>query len=278
LLFTGYIDDFRVTKGVARQTGSSITVPTAPYPNIYNPNTTLPVTGAALWLDASQQNTLFTDAGFSAVTTSGQSVYQWNDLSGNNRHAIQATSGNRPTWTPPASGQNGLGAVAFNGSQWIEGGWSSYTDLTLFVIAKNNTTSSPGGRVFTQSDNTYADNVQSPTTTYIPLAFVNGPQIQSTNTSNAAILNVSFSANTYTLFIHRKVGTGGSATVGTTNVSATIGSPSRTYTKYTLGKNTNNSDGYLVGSEAEVIAYTRQLSTSEENSVVQYLKSKWGVS
>jgi hypothetical protein len=33
LLFTGYIDDFRVTKGVARQTGSSITVPTAPYPN-----------------------------------------------------------------------------------------------------------------------------------------------------------------------------------------------------------------------------------------------------
>jgi len=109
-----YIDDLRITK-YARYT-SAFTPPAAALPDIYNPNTTLPVTGAALWLDASQQNTLFTDAGTTPVTTSGQSVYQWNDLSGNNRHAIQATSGNRPTWVPPASGQNGLGAVKILGA------------------------------------------------------------------------------------------------------------------------------------------------------------------
>jgi hypothetical protein len=112
--FKGYIDDLRITKYARYQ--SSFTPPAQAHPNIYNPYTTLPVSGAALWLDASQQDTIFTDAGTTPVTTSGQSVYQWNDLSGNNRHAVQATSGNRPTWLPPASGQNGLGAVKILGA------------------------------------------------------------------------------------------------------------------------------------------------------------------
>ena len=114
LPLNGYIDDLRITKYARYQ--SSFTPPTQAHPNIYNPYTTLPVSGAALWLDGADSSTLFTDAGVTPVNKSGDLVYQWSDKSGNNRHATQATSGNRPTWTPPASGQNGLGVITFDGS------------------------------------------------------------------------------------------------------------------------------------------------------------------
>jgi hypothetical protein len=85
----------------------------APYP--LSP----PSPNPALWLNSPQKSSLFTDAGVTNVTTNGQSIYQWNDLSGNNRHAVQTTLANRPTWVAPPDGRNGLGAVAFNGSQII---------------------------------------------------------------------------------------------------------------------------------------------------------------
>ena len=109
--YNGKVDDVRITK-VAR----TISVPTAAFPDLYNPYTTLPVSGAALWLSAPQTSSLYTDAGATNVIKAGDAVYQWNDLSGNNRHATQTTSGNRPTWVAPASGRNGLGAVSFNGT------------------------------------------------------------------------------------------------------------------------------------------------------------------
>jgi hypothetical protein len=114
----GYIDDLRITK-YARFT-SAFAPPAAALPDIYNPNTTLPVSGAALWLAGDDSSTLYTDAGSSAVKKSGDLVYQWSDKSGNGRNATQATSGNRPTWVAPASARNTLGAVGFNGSQWID--------------------------------------------------------------------------------------------------------------------------------------------------------------
>ena len=82
---------------------------------------TLPVSGAALWLDGSRWDTLYTtDTGSTSVTTNGGAIGRWEDLSGNARHAKQGTAGNRPTWVSPNNGRIGLGAVAFNGSQWID--------------------------------------------------------------------------------------------------------------------------------------------------------------
>ena len=81
---------------------------------------TLPVSGAALWLDGSRWDTLITtDTGSTNVTTNGGAIGRWEDLSGNARHALQATAGSRPTWNSPNNGRIGLGAVAFNGSQTV---------------------------------------------------------------------------------------------------------------------------------------------------------------
>jgi hypothetical protein len=112
---TFYVDDLRITT-VAR----TITVPTAAFPDLYNPYTILPVSGAALWLSAPQTSSLYTDAGATNVIKDGDAVYQWNDLSGNNRHATQTTLANRPTWLPPAKGRSGLGAISFDGNRWID--------------------------------------------------------------------------------------------------------------------------------------------------------------
>jgi hypothetical protein len=113
--YNGKVDDVRITK-----TARTITVPTAAFPDLYNPYTILPVSGAALWLSAPQTSSLYTDAGATNVIKDGDAVYQWNDLSGNNRHATQTTLANRPTWLPPAKGRSGLGAISFDGNRWID--------------------------------------------------------------------------------------------------------------------------------------------------------------
>jgi hypothetical protein len=58
----------------------------------------------ALWLDADDAST---------ITLNGSAVSQWNDKSGNNRHATQASAPRQPTRT--LSGLNGKTVLTFNG-------------------------------------------------------------------------------------------------------------------------------------------------------------------
>jgi hypothetical protein len=60
--------------------------------------------GLALWLDAADAST---------ITLNGSTVSQWNDKSGNNRHASQATAANQPTYS--ATGLNGKPTLTFDG-------------------------------------------------------------------------------------------------------------------------------------------------------------------
>lgn len=281
---TGYIDDLRITKGVAR----TITVPTKAFPNLYNPNTTLPVSGAALWLDASQQNTLFSDAGVTPVNTSGQSVYQWNDLSGNNRHAIQATSGNRPTWLPPASGQNGLGGISFNGSTaYMAGSWAAFDPLSIYVVFKW-LNGYFAGAIFTQSDATTNDStVSSSSENWMPMTITNSPSIpsltyyypaSSTATGLTQGTGIAFSSASYARAIHKRNGTSLSSTInGGTAVTATMGNINRIMTRYGIGRRLLAANqGYVGVNYAEIIAFNSILSTTDENSVISYLQAKWG--
>lgn len=274
--FNGYIDDLRITK-YARYT-SAFAPPTQAHPNIYNPYTTLPVSGAALWLDASQQNTLFTDAGTTPVTSSGQSIYQWNDLSGNNRHAIQATSGNRPTWTPPASGQNGLGAVAFNGSTSYltiadaAGLQFGTGDFTLFFAGVNSNVSRGGAyaNIFISKGYTNIEFYQ-----YQGLiqGYIGGTSNSPTTAASSVSNNTPYVAQmirsgsaTYVAINN----TAGSSVTNTSNASG-VGTAINIGTRNPL----NTTLTYL-GNMYEILAFGRALSSSESSSVYNYLKAKWG--
>lgn len=50
------------------------------------------ISGLAHWLDFSDADTLFTDAGSTKVSADGNAIYQANDKSGNNSHSTQTTS------------------------------------------------------------------------------------------------------------------------------------------------------------------------------------------
>lgn len=56
------------------------------------------ITGCKLWLDFSDIDTLFTDAGTTKVSSDDDKIYQVNDKSGNAYHHVQTTEGNRPLY------------------------------------------------------------------------------------------------------------------------------------------------------------------------------------
>ena len=76
----------------------------------------------ALWLDADD---------FSTITLNGSTVSQWDDKSGNGRHASQATLSSQPTYT--ANGLNGKPAILFNGT-------STFMDVPSLVMTGQNWT------------------------------------------------------------------------------------------------------------------------------------------
>ena len=56
----------------------------------------------ALWLDAADSTTVFSDAGTTQAIAGTSTVQQWNDKSGNGQHVSQATAGNRPAYAANA--------------------------------------------------------------------------------------------------------------------------------------------------------------------------------
>ncbi|MBT7067357.1 MAG: hypothetical protein HN919_13720 [Verrucomicrobia bacterium] len=89
----------------------------------------------ALWLDANDGSTIHTDDAVGFVS-------QWDDKSGNDKHAIQVTGSNQPETDLRTIG--GLNVIAFNGSsQYLTvNGSISAQPCTVFFVAK--TTIGPG--------------------------------------------------------------------------------------------------------------------------------------
>lgn len=86
----------------------------------------------------------FSDAGTTPVTAGG-TVRQWNDQSGNNNHATQATAGNRPIYR--TAQDNGLGALEFTGDLFIDGPTPGIaaTGSHTYIIAFRDTQTGTGG-------------------------------------------------------------------------------------------------------------------------------------
>jgi hypothetical protein len=86
------------------------------------------ISGCQLWLDAADDTTI----------SIGTGVSQWNDKSGNARHAVQAVGANQPAYNLAAV--NGLNAVNFDGNDFLDNdNMPLLTAKTAYVVLKANT-------------------------------------------------------------------------------------------------------------------------------------------
>lgn len=239
---------------------------------------TLPVSGAALWLDGSRWDTLFTtDTGSTNVTTNAGAIGRWEDLSGNARHATQATAGSRPTWASPANGQNGLATISFNGSQFLQ---SAYTTrpATLIVVGKQSGT---GNRCWAGNDSTnggaYGGWQAKAYNPSAKLAF----NVSSSTGSIFEVANPAISTNELVLHVTQFDGTTlySGKNNGAFSTASFSGTPSTGSVGTNIGcafYNRGNVD-FINGSIYEMIMYESVLSSSQLTSLYNHLKTKWNL-
>lgn len=228
----------------------------------------LPVSGASLWLDASDATTF--------TFSSGTRVSQWNDKTANGYHFVQATGASQPD---RSATQNGKSAVKMrvSGTTYFMtntslGDWSA-SAFTFFsvidfnggdfsaIIGRNSTAalamgSDQGSGEFAISrigQATASSNLQ-PTGSNADVAVY----------KSAGISTGSISVNFY------KNGTAGSASL--TLTSLVSGNKNIIGASGDGAADAFGNDGYI----CELILYPSQLSDANRNLVEAYLKSKWG--
>lgn len=103
--------------------------------------------GLVYRLDASDISTMFTDAAKSTQITDGTGVYTWSPKAGSvSTDAVQATSGNRPTYRSNYS-SSGYAGVEFDGSNDLLGiahstGWNTTSIVEVMAVVWSDTGSS----------------------------------------------------------------------------------------------------------------------------------------
>lgn len=229
----------------------------------------LPVSGAALWLDASQQNSLFTDAGVTPVSANGDLVYQWNDLSGYGQNITQSVSGNRPVWNNGANGQNGLSVISFNGTSSRMAGppISTSTNYSLYCVYKYSTGGTTFPPVFYNGNSGsngygYGRYLSSRCLLHGGKGFATDATMPTTWESVQAIR----SSIGFTFYVN-----------GTTTSIITMSNYTSPTSWCNVGSCTNGSSwDYANVKIGEIVLFSNAHTTGDVSLMYNYLKSKWG--
>lgn len=217
----------------------------------------------ALWLDASDTTTITHTAGL---------VSQWNDKSGNGRHATQGTALNQPiTNTTTVNGKN---AIDFNGTTHSMALPSYFNNLstkdyTIYIAFRPDTT--------TGTDTLFANeaagnglamyytssNFRGVSTSFGTIS----DEIALSTTIAPHIAMLRKNATEFRMF---RDGMFGSSKVPSAGFTATFGT--------WIGASNNGSFNNLMdGSMCEVLIYEATHTEAQVNSVNTYLSLKWGI-
>jgi hypothetical protein len=225
----------------------------------------LAVPGMVAWWDASDSST------FTYVAGAGETVSQWRDKSGNNRHLAQADAARRPQRN---GRQNGRPTVVFDGEDdWLDStSFAVNQPLTIFMVVD---------QVIGGSGDTQAGYVVSrdPTgvgaLTYLSNNYVvfgnAGGSVNSNPVVNAGPHAWTFVANGATSQVFGDGIPGAVGVLGAPGIvgGLRMGSDREDQVDYTLGYK-------LRGEVCEVIIYSGAVTAVQRFGVLSYLAAKWG--
>jgi rRNA maturation protein Nop10 len=246
----------------------------------------------ALWMDASDINSLYQDSACTTpVTSNNDPVGCWEDKAGFGRDFIQATAGNRPTYK--SSAINGMGGLDFDGAGdfladddgelYVNG----FQAFEFFVVVQSDVTNTDKGILDTKDPNGADDGI---TLRYDKAgasggcsqcmkggiertdgSHVQGEAGNNTQTTSVQLLGATWAdGGKYEIYIN------GSLNMSWDNgtLSGTIGNAQ----KFIIGKGpkdggNNGWDGKIV----EVVFLNTQTNASDRAKLVNYLKTRWNI-
>ena len=214
----------------------------------------------AVWLDASDASTL---------TSSGGLVSEWRDKSGNARHAVQATSGSRPTL-------NGSAISISDYNKFMTGAMAANSLPTSIQVTVVFTASGSGrngyqSHPFTRTTNNYP----TPYDGYNDTLLVGGPTgsyagfggyADIRNLTTRTVLSTSMSVTKVEQYLNGTLSKTDSGNYPYSDVPSIfyVGTRADQYTHFT--------------GEINEIVVTNELSSSDRASLGSYLGAKWAVS
>jgi len=230
----------------------------------------------ALWLDASDDATLFTDAPCATSASTGGKIACWRDKSGKGNHVTQDNSNDRPVLL--ANQQNQLPALDFStdatddhlatggtGQINADGG---YTKFVLFSL--DSTTDSPNGLITGGGAGTRLD--------------ASSGVLDASHDGGALLAGgTDLSTDRYYITTLRYDGVNSNGLADTIRLDGsadasddTAGAKTHTASKIYIGAD-GTGDG-LNGKLAELMVYNRAISDEEVEKLECYLARKWDIS
>ena len=211
----------------------------------------------SLWLDASDS---------ASITHLSNAVSQWNDKSGNNNHATQATTAKKPTFT--ADGLNGKPSITFDGSNdsFAVTSLNISQSYTFFIAAKRVSGSSTKQYLFDGiTNNSNRSLVALNKDGKIQMWASSWANSNFNTPSDSFIISAVFNSSSSSLSLN-------GTSVGALNTGAySLSNGIR------IGGNYVDSADYLKGSIAEFFVLDE---TSDANTIAKaegYLAHKWGL-
>ncbi|MEM6602522.1 MAG: LamG-like jellyroll fold domain-containing protein [Pseudomonadota bacterium] len=226
------------------------------YPKLLN----IKNTGPLAWYDASD---------IDSITHTSNSVSQWNDKSGNNNHAIQATSESRPLTNTDK--QNNFNVLTFDGvNDFLSLPAGAINILggayTVIAVARDNTTVNRRIVNFANSG------------TIAGLRYKTGAgTVEFSSGSFNGVSGSGFTRSDYNVIVGRREGTTlGVSVNGGAEVTNSLATDAMA-TSGAIGRFSESNADPLSGTIGEIIIYNRSLTPSEISAIVSSLKKKWGI-
>jgi hypothetical protein len=239
-------------------------------------NIVLGISGLHSWYDA---------ANASSIDASGGNVTQWNDISGNSRHAVLSGGGSSPTIG--AAAQNGKNVINFNGvNQYLVAPVNLTSNaMTIFSVYRRDSGTGTGtyGRLFSfwgehplDYNSTSTLEVHTSAQSFAGIT----PPLVGLYRDSAQVAGSTIAYGTAYLFSGTLDGGNWSQNNGGTLASGTTSTSSINVSNNTLGAGgaAGGGDAHFTGWFAEQIIFNRALTTQEIADVRGYLSTKWGVS